>query len=62
MGLLLGLRGVDVLVRLVPVDIPRLAQASLDGRVLVFVTAVSALTAFLFGLAPALAGSKFDLI
>jgi putative ABC transport system permease protein len=61
MGLLLGLRGVNLLVRIVPVDIPRLAQASLDGHVLVFVTAVSALTAFLFGLAPALAGSKFDL-
>jgi putative ABC transport system permease protein len=61
-GLLLGLRGVNLLVRIVPADIPRLAQASLDGRVLVFVTAVSALTAFLFGLAPALAGSKFDLV
>ncbi|MGH9404054.1 MAG: ADOP family duplicated permease, partial [Terriglobia bacterium] len=61
LGLWLGLRGVDILVRVVPVDIPRLAQVGLDRRVLVFTAVVSLLTGILFGLAPAVSGFKFEL-
>ncbi|MGH9396829.1 MAG: ADOP family duplicated permease, partial [Terriglobia bacterium] len=61
LGLWLGLRGVDILVRVVPVDIPRLAQVGLDRRVLAFTAVVSLLTGILFGLAPAVSGFKFEL-
>jgi putative ABC transport system permease protein len=60
-GLLLGLRGVDILIRIVPVDIPRLAQVELDGRVLGFTAVVSFLTGLVFGLAPATIGFRSDL-
>jgi putative ABC transport system permease protein len=42
-------------------DIPRLAQVSIDGRVLAFTMAVTLFTGLLFGLAPALAGIRTDL-
>ncbi len=51
----------DVLVRVVPADIPRLHEVGLDGGVLLFVFAVSLLTGVLFGLAPALQASRPDL-
>ncbi|HYY56574.1 MAG TPA: ABC transporter permease [Pyrinomonadaceae bacterium] len=60
-GLLLALWGVDLLVALAPVDIPRLSEVRLDGRVLGFTLLVSLLTGGLFGLAPALRLSKPDL-
>lgn len=43
------------------VDIPRLAEVSIDGRVLAFTMAVTLFTGLLFGIAPALAGIKTDL-
>jgi predicted permease len=52
----------DVLVRFVPADIPRLHEVGFDGGVLVFVFAVSLLTGVLFGLVPALQASRPDLI
>ncbi|MBV8856410.1 MAG: ABC transporter permease [Acidobacteria bacterium] len=51
----------DVLVRFVPTDIPRLHEVGFDGGVLVFVFAVSLLTGVLFGLVPALQASRPDL-
>ncbi len=60
LGLWLGLRGVGLLIRVTPVDIPRLAQVRLDGHVLIFTAAVSLLTGMLFGLAPALISFKSD--
>src|ERR671930_1991199 len=51
----------DVLVRFVPADIPRLQEVGLDGRLLLFVFAVSVVTGLLFGLAPALQASNPDL-
>jgi putative ABC transport system permease protein len=48
-------RGAMALVRwLGPASIPRLAEAHLDGRVLLFALAVSIVTGVLFGVAPAL--------
>jgi putative ABC transport system permease protein len=51
----------DVLVRFVPADIPRLQEVGFDGGVLLFVFAVSLLTGVLFGLVPALQASNPDL-
>jgi len=42
-------------------DIPRLAEAAVDVRVLLFTAAIGILTGLLFGLAPALQLSKVDL-
>jgi predicted permease len=51
----------DVLVRFVPADIPRLQEVGFDGGVLAFVFGVSVLTGVLFGLVPALQASNPDL-
>ncbi|MDT7781142.1 MAG: hypothetical protein QOC99_3654 [Acidobacteriota bacterium] len=60
-GLLLAVWGVDLIVKLSPASVPRLAETSLDARVFFFTLAVSGLTGLLFGLAPALQASKTDL-
>ena len=51
----------DLLVALAPANTPRLAEASLDARVLLFATAATLLTGLAFGLVPALQASKADL-
>ena len=51
----------DILISLNPGDIPRLADARIDGRVFAFTLALSILTAFIFGIVPALFASKPDL-
>jgi len=61
LGLLLAVWGVDALLKISPADIPRLAETSLDLRVMGFALLVSLLTAALFGLAPALRAAPFDL-
>jgi len=53
-GLLLAWWGVDALVRLGPSSIPRLREAGIDGRVLLFSLALTLLTGVACGLAPAL--------
>jgi putative ABC transport system permease protein len=50
-----------LLPRLDPGNIPRLNQASLDGRVLLFAVGVSLLTSLLTGILPALAVSRMSL-
>jgi putative ABC transport system permease protein len=52
---------VPVMLSLAPMQIPRLAEASIDGRVLAMAAAVSLLTACLFGLAPAAKASRVPL-
>jgi len=46
--------GLDQLLAAAPVDLPRLRDVSVDGRVLVFALGISAITALLFGILPAL--------
>ena len=60
-GLLLASWGIDAILALSPSELPRLDQIRLDGSVLLFTLGASALTALLFGLAPALRSSRPDL-
>jgi predicted permease len=61
LGLLVAFWGLDALRALAPGNIPRLQNVALDGRVLLFTSAVTMLTGVLFGLAPALRGSRVNL-
>ena len=61
LGLLLAVWGTDLLIALVPENIPRSSEIHLDGVVLAFTLLVSLGTGVLFGLAPALQSSRLDL-
>lgn len=60
-GLVLAYWMLDVLRWLGPSNIPRLPAVRMDGRVVVFTTAIAVLTGILFGMAPALRTSKLNL-
>jgi putative ABC transport system permease protein len=60
-GLLCAVWGVQGLVSLMPNDLPRLNDVSIDANVLLFTLAVSTLTGLAFGLVPALQVSRVDL-
>ena len=60
-GLLLAMWGLDTFKRLGPKGIPWLEKAHLDPVVLFFTAAAAIATGILFGLAPALTGSRADL-
>ncbi len=60
LGLGVAYLGVDVLVGLSPEAVPRLEDSRLSVPVLAFALAVSLLTGFLFGLAPAIQMSRSD--
>jgi putative ABC transport system permease protein len=65
LGAAAGLAVADLALRLLrvlgPEYVPRLAEVSLDGRVLAFTLALSLATGILFGIAPALQASRTDL-
>jgi predicted permease len=60
-GLLLAVWGIDLLVALIPVQIPGFVKINMDASVLGFTLLISFLTGLAFGLAPALQASKLDL-
>lgn len=60
-GLLIATSGTKVLLQFVPTGVPRLAQVSLDWRVLGFTILISLGTCLIFGLVPAWQASKPDL-
>ena len=60
-GLLLAFWGVHFLIRILPKNMPRIEEVSVDGRVLGFTLFCSVLTGVVFGLAPALQSSKINL-
>jgi putative ABC transport system permease protein len=59
-GLFLAHLGLEVFIRLAP-DIPRLNEMTMDPHVLLFSAALTLGTGLIFGIAPALQGSKTDL-
>jgi putative ABC transport system permease protein len=65
LGLAIGYAGVRALLAINPVDIPRIgehgAAVSLDWRVLAFTLLIALFTGILFGLIPAISGSRTDL-
>jgi putative ABC transport system permease protein len=58
LGILLASVGVHTLVALAPSWFPRLHEISMDGRVLSFTALLSLLTGVIFGVGPAIQGSK----
>jgi putative ABC transport system permease protein len=62
LGVGLGIWGISGLIRLLPVDIPRLAGIRVDSAVLLFAVLVSMLTGIAFGLAPAVQASKLAFV
>jgi putative ABC transport system permease protein len=62
LGVLLAHWGTSFIASQLPGSIPRLAEANVDLRVLLFTLGVSLLTGFLFGLAPALQASRLNLV
>jgi predicted permease len=61
-GFLASLWGVDVLLRLVPDRLPRVADIRVDERVFLFALLVSLVAGLLVGLAPALQSARTDVI
>jgi len=61
LGILFAHWGTSLIASQLPDGIPRLAEASVDIRVLTFTLGVSILTGLLFGLAPALQASRLNL-
>jgi predicted permease len=60
-GLLLAVWAIDLIRKFGPADVPRLAEAGLDWRVLGFTLLVTLVTGVLFGLAPALQSARLNL-
>jgi len=61
LGLLLAWWGTEALLRLIPEDVPRLAEINIDRWVFGFTLLISVVTGIVFGLAPALQASKIEL-
>ena len=61
LGLLLAWWGTEALLKLIPEDVPRLAEINLDRWVFGFTLLISVVTGVVFGLAPALQASKIEL-
>jgi predicted permease len=61
-GLLLAFSGARAVLHTLPGTLPRAEEISLDGRVLLFTLALSLLVAMVFGLAPAVGGSRVNVM
>jgi putative ABC transport system permease protein len=61
LGILLAYWLIDLLVELVPADIPRIGAVEINVNVLLFTCGITLLAALVFGLAPALTVSKVHL-
>jgi predicted permease len=61
LGLCAAVYGLAILKATLPVDTPRLADVTVDGRVLLFTALLAVLTGLVFGAVPANGASKLDL-
>jgi predicted permease len=61
LGLALAYVGTSALIRLAPVNLPRLNEVAVDGTVLLFAAAASVAASLVFGLVPAWHASRVDL-
>jgi putative ABC transport system permease protein len=61
LSVLLAIWGVDLMLKLAPEGIPRIDQIRIDASALGWTALVSLLTGIIFGLAPALQGSRLNL-
>jgi len=62
LGLLLAFLGTKAVLDTLPGTLPRVEEIAMDGRVLLFTLVLSMFTAIVFGLAPALKGSRVNLM
>jgi putative ABC transport system permease protein len=62
LGVLIGWSGLRALLAMLPAGLPALTDATLDWRVVAFTTVLSIVTGIVFGVGPALHGSRVDLI
>jgi putative ABC transport system permease protein len=60
LGVLLAYAGIFLLIVLSPDNLPRIADVTIDGRVLTYTSVVSVLTGIIFGLAPSLGVAHVD--
>ncbi|HKG81033.1 MAG TPA: FtsX-like permease family protein, partial [Pyrinomonadaceae bacterium] len=60
-GVGLAWLGLDLMLSVTPLDMPRSSEIAIDARVLLFTLAISITTAVLFGLLPALKASRAEL-
>ncbi len=60
-GLIVAMLASKALIVLAPADVPRLAEAGIDGPVLAFTFGASVICSLLFGLVPAIYASRIDL-
>jgi predicted permease len=61
LGMALASAGIELLLLLRPENLPRIGAVRIDGVVLAFTLGVAAVTTLLFGVAPAVQGSRVDL-
>jgi len=61
LGLLLASWGVEMLLAVIPDNIPRVRGMHIDGKVLGFTIGISVLSGIVFGLAPAIQSSRLNL-
>jgi len=61
LGLLAAYCGMKMLLKAIPAALPRLAEVSLDSRVLLFTLVLSLITGVIFGLAPAVKATRTNL-
>lgn len=62
LGIVLASAGVSLLLGLQPADLPRIEEVGLDGVVLAFTVLAATGAALLFGILPAVQGSRVDLV
>ncbi len=61
-GVIVGWWSLRALLAMLPVDVPALADASLDWRVVAFTAALSIATGLVFGMVPALQAARVNLV